>query len=54
MWLSLFGAALCVVVMFLMDWIYALATIALVIILYMYVYYRKQGKSSFSASSVVL
>uniref|UniRef100_A0A6P7F146 Bumetanide-sensitive sodium-(Potassium)-chloride cotransporter n=1 Tax=Diabrotica virgifera virgifera TaxID=50390 RepID=A0A6P7F146_DIAVI len=41
MWLSLLGAMLCVVVMFLISWITALLTIAAVLSLYLIVAYRK-------------
>lgn len=41
MWLSLVGAVLCVAVMFLISWITALLTFAMVITLYLVVAYRK-------------
>lgn len=44
MWLSLLGAILCVLVMFLISWITALFTFAVVIALYLIVSYRKPSK----------
>ena len=41
MYLSLLGTVLCVVVMFIMDWVAALITFILVISLYIWVLYRK-------------
>ena len=43
MWVSLVGTFLCVAVMFLMDWVTALITFAIVGILYFYINYRKPG-----------
>lgn len=40
-WLSLFGFAACVTIMFLIDWISSLITFAVVLSLYMVVVYRK-------------
>ncbi|CAG0902473.1 unnamed protein product [Darwinula stevensoni] len=40
-WCSLFGTGFCAVVMFLIQWDVALATFAVVIILYLYVSYRR-------------
>ncbi len=40
-WVSLIGCVLCVVVMFLMSWVTALITVAIVVFLYLYVSYRK-------------
>ena len=40
-WVSLFGAFLCVAVMFLMGWVTAIITIVIICILYMYIHYRK-------------
>lgn len=40
-WLSLFGFAACVTIMFLIDWISSLITFAVVLALYMVVVYRK-------------
>ncbi|CAH1967079.1 unnamed protein product [Acanthoscelides obtectus] len=41
MWLSLLGAVLCVLVMFLISWVTALLTFAMVLALYLIVAYRK-------------
>ena len=41
MWVALVGTALCIAVMFLMDWVTALITFAIVGILYFYISYRK-------------
>nr|CAI5860667.1 unnamed protein product [Callosobruchus analis] len=41
MWLSLLGAVLCVLVMFLISWVTALLTFAMVLALYLIVSYRK-------------
>ena len=40
---ALIGTVLCVVVMFLMDWVTALVTFGIVAILYLYISYRKPG-----------
>jgi solute carrier family 12 sodium/potassium/chloride transporter 2 len=40
-WVSLMGTVLCVAVMFMMDWVTALLTYVIVIVLYFYIYYRK-------------
>lgn len=44
MWLSLLGAIMCLLVMFLISWITALLTFAVVIALYLIVSYRKPCK----------
>uniref|UniRef100_T1DFY4 Putative Na/K/Cl transporter n=1 Tax=Cupiennius salei TaxID=6928 RepID=T1DFY4_CUPSA len=41
LWLSLLGAILCLTVMFIMNWWTALLTFAIVLGLYIYIYYRK-------------
>ena len=41
--MALIGTVLCVVVMFLMDWVTALVTFGIVAILYLYISYRKPG-----------
>ncbi|GIY74663.1 solute carrier family 12 member 2 [Caerostris extrusa] len=41
LWLSLLGAALCFSVMFIMNWWAALVTFAMILGLYIYIYYRK-------------
>lgn len=41
LWLSLVGAILCLAVMFIMNWWTALITFAIVLALYIYIYYRK-------------
>jgi len=43
MWLSLVGAVLCIGVMFIMSWVTALVTMAVIAILFFYVHYRKPG-----------
>jgi len=40
-WLSLLGTGLCLFAMFAMDWITALITFLIVMVLYFYIYYRK-------------
>jgi len=40
-WLSLFTAALCIAVMFLIDWKVALITLAIVVLFYLIIVYRK-------------
>ncbi|XP_067144436.1 solute carrier family 12 member 2-like isoform X2 [Centruroides vittatus] len=40
-WLSLLGAILCLAVMFIMNWWTALITFAIILALYIYIYYRK-------------
>jgi len=39
-WVSLFGSILCIVVMFLMSWVTALATVVVAVFLYLYVSYN--------------
>ncbi|XP_023217503.1 solute carrier family 12 member 2-like [Centruroides sculpturatus] len=41
LWLSLLGAILCLAVMFIMNWWTALITFAIILALYIYIYYRK-------------
>lgn len=45
MWLSLLGAILCLLVMFLISWWTALLTFAVVLALYLIVAYRKPGNA---------
>ncbi|RWS07511.1 solute carrier family 12 member 3-like protein [Dinothrombium tinctorium] len=40
-WISLIGATLCLAVMFIIKWWTALITIALIMFIYVYIYYRK-------------
>ncbi|RWS24953.1 solute carrier family 12 member 3-like protein, partial [Leptotrombidium deliense] len=40
-WVSLIGATLCLIVMFVMNWWTALLTFALILFIYIYIYYRK-------------
>jgi solute carrier family 12 sodium/potassium/chloride transporter 2 len=42
-WVSLAGAVLCVVVMFVINWWAALVTLLIVLALYIYVSYKKPG-----------
>lgn len=56
MWVSLAGAILCCVVMFVINWWAALVTLLIVLALYIYVSYKKPGKNmtvicSFSQTS---
>lgn len=51
MWVSLAGAILCCVVMFVINWWAALVTLLIVLALYIYVSYKKPGKT-FSAVSL--
>lgn len=44
MWVSLAGAILCCVVMFVINWWAALVTLLIVLALYIYVSYKKPGK----------
>lgn len=46
MWVSLAGAILCCVVMFVINWWAALVTLLIVLALYIYVSYKKPGKRS--------
>lgn len=46
MWVSLFGALLCCGVMFVINWWAALITYAIELFLYIYVTYKKPGKST--------
>jgi len=43
MWMSLVGAVLCIIVMFIMSWETALVTMAVIAVLFFYVHYRKPG-----------
>lgn len=43
MWVSLAGAILCFVVMFVINWWAALVTLLIVLALYIYVSYKKPG-----------
>ena len=43
MWMSLIGAVLCIIVMFIMSWETALVTMAVIAVLFFYVHYRKPG-----------
>lgn len=47
MWVSLAGAILCCVVMFIINWWAALLTNVIVLSLYIYVSYKKPGKLDF-------
>lgn len=51
MWVSLAGAILCCVVMFVINWWAALVTLLIVLALYIYVSYKKPGKNSYLISS---
>lgn len=44
MWLSLGGAMLCVVLMFVISWWTALVTLSAILALYLIVSYQKPGK----------
>lgn len=44
MWISLFGATLCMIIMFVMNWQAALTTFVIEFVLYCVVVYRKPGK----------
>lgn len=46
MWVSLAGAILCCVVMFVINWWAALVTLLIVLALYIYVSYKKPGKKT--------
>ena len=43
-WVALFGAAICVAIMFIIRWYYALVTFIIVLILYKIVDFLKPGK----------
>ena len=43
-WVALFGAAICVAIMFIIRWYYALITFIIVLILYKIVDFLKPGK----------
>ena len=44
MWMALLGALLCLAIMFVIEWLTALVTFAVVFALYVYVHHRKPGK----------
>lgn len=46
LWISLIGGILCLIVMFLIDWITALITFIVTIALYLFVSYRNPSESS--------
>lgn len=46
MWVSLAGAILCCVVMFVINWWAALVTLLIVLALYIYVSYKKPGENT--------
>lgn len=46
MWVSLAGAVLCCVVMFVINWWAALVTLLIVLALYIYVSYKKPGENA--------
>lgn len=46
MWVSLAGAILCCVVMFVINWWAALVTLLIVLALYIYVCYKKPGEKT--------
>lgn len=46
LWISLIGGILCLIVMFLIDWITALITFIVTIALYLFVSYRNPGEFS--------
>lgn len=54
MWVSLVGAMVCVVIMFLINWWAALVTIVIIIALYKYVDYKKPEVSFCSTFSLAL
>jgi hypothetical protein len=43
-WVSLFGALLCVVVMFIMSWYTALITMIIFVAIFVYILHRKPGR----------
>ena len=45
-WVSLLGTFLCVFVMFAVDWLTAIVTFVVVIVLYMYIAYAKPGETA--------
>ncbi len=45
-WVSLLGTFLCVFVMFAVDWLTAIVTFVVVIVLYMYIAYAKPGETT--------
>lgn len=53
MWLSLIGAVLCVLVMFLISWWNALLTFCIVLALYLIVSYRKPGTHILNESVMI-
>ena len=46
-WVALFGAAVCVAIMFVIRWYYALVTFIIVLILYKIVDFLKPGKLNY-------
>lgn len=53
-WVSLAGAILCCVVMFVINWWAALVTLLIVLALYIYVSYKKPGESAAVGHLLVL
>lgn len=54
MWVSLAGAVLCCVVMFIINWWAALLTNVIVLGLYIYVSYKKPGEWLFAPSRTIV
>lgn len=50
-WLSLLGSVMCISAMFLMNWMYALVTIVINIILYLYVTYKRKPNVNWGSST---
>jgi len=46
MWLSLVGAVVCIGVMFIMSWVTALVTMAVIAVLFFYLHYHKPGTTT--------
>lgn len=53
MWVSLVGAILCCVVMFVINWWAALVTLLIVLALYIYVSYKKPGKKTMATHFIL-
>lgn len=51
MWIALFGAIICIVIMFLLDWRYAVATLGIQFVLGSYIFFFSKTEANWGSSS---
>jgi len=51
MWIALFGAVVCIVIMFLLDWRYAVATLGIQFVLGSYIFFFSKEEANWGSSS---